>query len=65
VRQAKSEESGWLRTGLTDKELKDCGTARNQAANGENKPQSKVSEEAGLLDSLFHFLEKKLLTRHF
>ncbi len=27
VRQAKSEESGWLRTGLTDTESKDCGTA--------------------------------------
>jgi hypothetical protein len=29
----------------------------NQAANGGNKPQPKVSEETDLLGSLFHFLE--------
>ena len=28
VHQAKSEESGWFRTGPTDTELKYCGTAR-------------------------------------
>ncbi len=60
MRQAKSGESIWLRSGSADSRLKYWKLPGDDAASLENKPQPAVFGENGLLDSSLMALYKDL-----